>query len=251
MYNPESVLENQMRKVPRDFEIQTDHLISARQTDLVIVNKNLWSCGFYRSSRLRSKNKRKQKDRQILRAWQRTKKNVEVRLERYPNVSIGNWRNWKSNKELKPSRTLYCRDQSEYREEFWRCEEICCYSGSCERPPVNIDEKKKLTRSKIIISPAREKKLTRSKIIISPAREKKLTRSKIIISPAREKKLTRIKIIISPAREKRLTRSKIIISPAREKKLTRSKIIISPARGVMVIVLGNGHGDTRSNPGPG
>ena len=37
MHNPESVLENEMHKVPWDFEIQTDYLISARRPDLVIV----------------------------------------------------------------------------------------------------------------------------------------------------------------------------------------------------------------------
>ena len=39
MHNLESVLENEMHKLLRDFEIQTDHLISARRPDLVIVNK--------------------------------------------------------------------------------------------------------------------------------------------------------------------------------------------------------------------
>ena len=39
MHKPESVLENEMHKVLCDFEIQTDHLILARQTDWVIVRK--------------------------------------------------------------------------------------------------------------------------------------------------------------------------------------------------------------------
>ena len=33
MHNPESVLENETHKLLRGFEIQTDHLISARRTD--------------------------------------------------------------------------------------------------------------------------------------------------------------------------------------------------------------------------
>ena len=40
MHNPESVLENETDKILWDFEIQTDRLISARQPDLVTVNKN-------------------------------------------------------------------------------------------------------------------------------------------------------------------------------------------------------------------
>ena len=37
MHNPESVLENEMHKILSDFETQTDHLISTRRPDLVIV----------------------------------------------------------------------------------------------------------------------------------------------------------------------------------------------------------------------
>ena len=38
MHNPESVLENETYKILWDFEILTDHLISARQPELVIIN---------------------------------------------------------------------------------------------------------------------------------------------------------------------------------------------------------------------
>ena len=34
MHKPESVLENETHEILWDFEIQTDHLISARRTDL-------------------------------------------------------------------------------------------------------------------------------------------------------------------------------------------------------------------------
>ena len=39
MHNPESVLENDTHKLLWDFDIQTDHLISARRPDLIIINK--------------------------------------------------------------------------------------------------------------------------------------------------------------------------------------------------------------------
>ena len=38
MHNPASVLENDMHKLLWDFDIQTDHLIKARQPDLIIIN---------------------------------------------------------------------------------------------------------------------------------------------------------------------------------------------------------------------
>ena len=39
MHNEESVLENDTHKLLWDFNIQTDHLISARRPDLIIINK--------------------------------------------------------------------------------------------------------------------------------------------------------------------------------------------------------------------
>ena len=40
MHNPESVPENEMHKLLREFKIQTDHLISARRSNLLIGNNN-------------------------------------------------------------------------------------------------------------------------------------------------------------------------------------------------------------------
>ena len=37
MYKPESILEN---KILWDFEIQTNHLISARKPDLMLINNH-------------------------------------------------------------------------------------------------------------------------------------------------------------------------------------------------------------------
>ena len=39
MHNLESVLENETHTLLWNFEIQTDHLISARRTDIVIISK--------------------------------------------------------------------------------------------------------------------------------------------------------------------------------------------------------------------
>ena len=39
MHNPAAVLENDKHKLLWDFDIQTDHLISARRRDLIIINK--------------------------------------------------------------------------------------------------------------------------------------------------------------------------------------------------------------------
>ena len=39
MHNPAPILENDTHKLQWDFDIQTDHLISARRPDLIIINK--------------------------------------------------------------------------------------------------------------------------------------------------------------------------------------------------------------------
>ena len=39
MHNPAPVLENDTHKLLWDFDAQADHLISARRTDLIIINK--------------------------------------------------------------------------------------------------------------------------------------------------------------------------------------------------------------------
>ena len=39
MHNSAPVLENDTHKLPWDFDIHTDHLISARRPDLIIINQ--------------------------------------------------------------------------------------------------------------------------------------------------------------------------------------------------------------------
>ena len=47
MHNPAPVLENDTHKLLWDFDIHTDHLISARRPDQIIINKkkeNMQNC---------------------------------------------------------------------------------------------------------------------------------------------------------------------------------------------------------------
>ena len=44
MHNPALVLENDTHKLLWDFDIHTDHLISARRPDLIIINKKKRIC---------------------------------------------------------------------------------------------------------------------------------------------------------------------------------------------------------------
>ena len=64
MHNPATVLENDMHKLLWDSDIQTDHLISARRPDLIIINKkkkkkeNLQNCRFCCPGRTQNKTER-------------------------------------------------------------------------------------------------------------------------------------------------------------------------------------------------
>ena len=53
MHNSASVLENETLKVHWDFDIQTDHRISASRADLIIINKK----------------KKKKKGRELAEIW--------------------------------------------------------------------------------------------------------------------------------------------------------------------------------------
>ena len=44
MHNPALVLENDTHKLLWDFDIQTEHLISARRPDLIIINNTKKIC---------------------------------------------------------------------------------------------------------------------------------------------------------------------------------------------------------------
>ena len=44
MHNPAAVLENDTHKFPWDFDIQTDHQISARRPDLIVIDKKKRTC---------------------------------------------------------------------------------------------------------------------------------------------------------------------------------------------------------------
>ena len=44
MHNPAAVQENDTHKLLWEFDIQTDHLISARRPDLIVINKKKRTC---------------------------------------------------------------------------------------------------------------------------------------------------------------------------------------------------------------
>ena len=71
MHNPAAVMENDTNKLLWVFDIQTDHLISARQPDLIIINKE------------KKKKKRKKKRKLALQADPRIKLKESEKKDNY------------------------------------------------------------------------------------------------------------------------------------------------------------------------
>ena len=95
MHNPVPVLENNTHKLLWDFNIHTDHLISARRPDLIIINK-----------KKKKKKKRTCKivdfavpaDHRIeLKECEKKNKYLDLEGDNYTNC---NWCVWNSNKKF-------------------------------------------------------------------------------------------------------------------------------------------------------
>ena len=137
--------KNESHVTFRDFEMEMDHPIPARIPDQVLIIKKKRTCLFY-FNRLRSENKRKRNDKEILgsffaRGWRRCEawcwqcyQLKFVRVEWSLTTWDGDCMNCKSENWYNIDQSIYCWDQQEYLEDSWRAEGTCCYSNSSERP---------------------------------------------------------------------------------------------------------------------
>ena len=97
MHNPAPVLENNTHKLLWDFDIHTDHLISARIPDLMIINKKKRTCkivDFTVPAEHRIKLKECEKKDKYLDLSRELKKTMEHAGDNYTNC---NWCVWNSN----------------------------------------------------------------------------------------------------------------------------------------------------------
>ena len=101
MHKPESVLENNTHKLLWDFDIQTDHQISARKPDLIIISnkkkkkkKNCKIVNFSVPADHRIKLKECEKKDKYIDPARELKKPVEHESDNYTNC---NWCFWYSN----------------------------------------------------------------------------------------------------------------------------------------------------------
>ena len=91
MHNPEPIRENDAHKLIWDFDLQTDHLISARRPDLIIINKkkkkkeNLQNFRFAVPADHRIKLKECEKRDKYLDLAKELKKTMEQEVDNYTN----------------------------------------------------------------------------------------------------------------------------------------------------------------------
>ena len=136
MHKSESVLENETYKILRDFEIQTNYLITAKRPDLVIISKKKRK----KTCRIvdfavpvddRMKIKENEKRDKYLDLARELRKQLNIRVTVIPIVVgalgtvpkglEGGWGNWKSENQSRSFRQQHCWEQPEYynMETWW------------------------------------------------------------------------------------------------------------------------------------
>ena len=142
MHNPAPVLENDSHKLLWDFNIQTDHLIPARRSDLIIINKKKKkrTCkivDFAVPADHRIKQKECEKKDKYLDLARELKKLRNMQVTIIPIVigAFGTVTKWR------PSKRQHCWELPEYKEKSWRLEETCCHSDFSEKPSAIADVK--------------------------------------------------------------------------------------------------------------
>ena len=99
IHKPESILENVMLKILWDFEMQIDHLIPARKSDLALINPKKWTCHQVNLTILADHRVKISKENgQILKTCQRIKLTVRHEGEYDTDCS---WCTWNSPKAWK------------------------------------------------------------------------------------------------------------------------------------------------------
>ena len=152
MHNPAAVLENDTHKLRWDFDIQPDHLISARRPDLIVINKKKRTCkivDFAVPTDHRIKLKECEKKDKYLDLARKLKKNMKVTIIRivisaFCTVTKGPLKGVEDLEvggRVATLQATYCWERPEYWEESWRLEETCCHSNFRERPSDNTDGK--------------------------------------------------------------------------------------------------------------
>ena len=142
-------------KILRDFDIHTDHLMSARRPDLIIINKQkkrickIVDFAVPADYRIKLKECEK-KDKYLDPAWELKKlRNIKVTIvtiviRAFGTITKGLLKGLEDLEvggRVKTIQMTALLRTPEYWEESWRLEETCCHSNSSEKPSAKTDAK--------------------------------------------------------------------------------------------------------------
>ena len=143
-----------------DFEIQTDHQISATRQELVLIYKKRRSCQLVdlAVTKITGKNKRNRKDRQYLALFNELKKLWNIKVIMKPIVGAlvpdGLEKKTISGETNCRSSCLKTISTTALLKSTWilkRVLETCCHSDFCEKPSIRVGVKNLLQITIIII----------------------------------------------------------------------------------------------------
>ena len=145
MHKPGSVRDNKMHKILWDFEIQTDHPISARRPDLILMNKKKRTCHLVYFAILADHWTKVKKSKKLDKCWNfawELKKlgNMKVKVKvtvkvKVISIVVSVFGTVPKSPEKRPFRLLSKNTWS------WRPEETCCHLHFSEKPPVKTGVK--------------------------------------------------------------------------------------------------------------
>ena len=143
MHNPVSIPENDTHKLPWDFDIQTDHLISVRTPDLIILNKKKRICKIVDFAVLadhRIKLKECEKDkyldlaRELKKIWNMMVTIIPIVIGAFGTLTKGLFKGLEDLEVGKRVETIQTTGLFRTARILRRVEETCCHSNSSERP---------------------------------------------------------------------------------------------------------------------
>ena len=132
------------RKLLWGFNIHTDHLISARRPDLIIINKKKRTCkivDFAVPAECEKKDKYLDLAKELKKLWNMPVTIIPIIIGAFGTVTKGLLKGLEDLEVGGPFKLLHYWERPEYWEESWRLEETCCHSDSSEKPSANADAK--------------------------------------------------------------------------------------------------------------
>ena len=151
--NPKSVLENDTHKLLWDFEIQTDHQISARRPDLIVINKQktyrIVDFAVLADHRVKLQECEKRDRyldlaRELKKLWNMKMTIIPVVICALSAITKGlvqGLEDFEITGWVETTKKLYYWELLEYLQESWKLEETCCHSTSREKPSAYVGEK--------------------------------------------------------------------------------------------------------------